>query len=237
MQSLRYSIDSLLGNNQYIVNPDLIFPGQVLIIPDANMQAYVVKPGDTLSKISQQFQVPIPILADINNIADINLLYAGQILVVPKIYTVKAGDTLSNIAQELGVNLTDLLVENNLDPQSYIYVGQTLIVPFRSTQREELVAIENELAPVAARFPGTFFYKGQPNGLRVALTFDDGQTDRDQCHAGCSKKISVPAIFPVGEICRETATVERIVQKAILWPQHNPSDLRRLTAEQVQMKC
>jgi peptidoglycan/xylan/chitin deacetylase (PgdA/CDA1 family) len=233
------SIDSLLGNNQYIVNPDLIFPGQVLIIPDANMQAYVVKPGDTLSKISQQFQVPIPILADINNIADINLLYAGQILVVPKIYTVKAGDTLSNIAQELGVNLTDLLVENNLDPQSYIYVGQTLIVPFRSTQREELVAIENELAPVAARFPGTFFYKGQPNGLSVALTFDDGP-DRIETNAMLDvlKRYQVPATFFLlgRNMPGNGDVVERIVAEGHTVANHSTThpDLRRLTAEQVQ---
>ena len=199
----------------------------------------MVKPGDTLSKISQQFQVPIPILADINNIADINLLYAGQILVVPKIYTVKAGDTLSNIAQELGVNLTDLLVENNLDPQSYIYVGQTLIVPFRSTQREELVAIENELAPVAARFPGTFFYKGQPNGLRVALTFDDG-SDRIETNAMLDvlKRYQVPATFFLlgRNMPGNGDVVERIVAEGHTVANHSTThpDLRRLTAEQVQ---
>ena len=233
------TMDSLLGNNQYIVNPDLIFPGQVLIIPDTNMQAYVVRPGDTLSKISQEFRVPIPMLADINDIADINLLYAGQVLFIPKMYTVKAGDTLSSIAQELGVDLSDLLIENNLSPQSYIYVGQSLVVPFRPTEREELAAIKNELAPVAARFPGTFFYKGQPDGLRVALTFDDGP-DRVETNAMLDllQRYRVPATFFLlgRNMPGNSDVVERIVSEGHTVANHstNHPDLRQLTGEQIR---
>lgn len=231
--------DSLLGNNQYIVNPDLIFPGQVLIIPDTNMQAYVIKPGDTLSQISQQFQVPIFMLADINDIDNINLLYAGQVILIPQMYTVRAGDTLSSIAQDLGVDLADLLTENNLSPSSFIYIGQSLVVPFRPPDREELAAIENELSPVAQRFPDTFFYKGQPDGLRVALTFDDGP-DRVETNAMLDilKRYRVPATFFLlgRNMPGNSQVVERIVAEGHTVANHSTThpDLRELTEEQVR---
>lgn len=231
--------DSLLGNNQYIVNPDLIFPGQVLIIPDTNMQAYVIKPGDTLSQISQQFQVPIFMLADINDIDNINLLYAGQVILIPQMYTVRAGDTLSSIAQDLGVDLADLLTENNLSPSSFIYIGQSLVVPFRPPDREELAAIENELSPVAQRFPDTFFYKGQPGGLRVALTFDDGP-DRVETNAMLDilKRYRVPATFFLlgRNMPGNSQVVERIVAEGHTVANHSTThpDLRELTEEQVR---
>ncbi len=114
-----------------------------------------------------------------------------------------------------------------------------MIVPFRSTQREELVAIENELAPVAARFPGTFFYKGQPNGLRVALTFDDGP-DRIETNAMLDvlKRYQVPATFFLlgRNMPGNGDVVERIVAEGHTVANHSTThpDLRRLTAEQVQ---
>lgn len=168
------SLDSLIGNNQYIIDPNIIFPDQVIIVPGVNRQAYVVKPGDTLSQISQNFGVPIEMLANINNIEDINLLYIDQVLLIPKIYTVKAGDTLIGISKDLGVTLEDLLVENNLSESSPIQTGQHLVVPFRPVNREELADVEKVLSPLAERFPGTFFYKGEAGSLRIALTFDDG---------------------------------------------------------------
>lgn len=168
------SLDSLIGNNQYIINPDRIFPNQVIIVPGVNQQAYVVKPGDTLSQISKTFNVPINMLASINDINDVNLLYIGQVLMIPKIYTVKPNDTLTSISKNLGVTLEDLILENNLNEAEPIYIGQRLVIPFRFINREELADVERELSPLARRFPGTYFYKGEAGDLKIALTFDDG---------------------------------------------------------------
>ncbi len=231
--------DSLLGSNQYIVNPDLIFPGQVLIVPDTGKHAYVVRPGDTLSQIAQSFGVPTAMLANINNISNPDFLYVGQILLVPNMYIVREGDTLPQIAQSLGVSISDLMTENNLRGPQSIYPGQTLSIPSRPTGREELAALDGEMGPIAARFPETFFYKGQPNGLRVALTFDDGP-DRVETNAVLDilKQYQVPATFFLlgRSMPGNSDVVERIVAEGHTLASHttNHFDIRELTEQELR---
>ena len=71
-----------------ISNPNLIHPGQVLkIYTDQPQQpvyeTYVVKSGDTLSEIAQQFGTSVNKIASDNGIKNINLITVGQRL---KIY-------------------------------------------------------------------------------------------------------------------------------------------------------
>lgn len=47
------------------------------------MPIFVVPPGDTLSQIGTQFGVPYQAIAQANGIADPNIIYAGQRLVIP----------------------------------------------------------------------------------------------------------------------------------------------------------
>ena len=71
-----------------ISNPNLIHPGQVLkIYTDQSQQpvyeTYIVKSGDTLSEIAQQFKTTIDKIARDNGIKNVNLITIGQRL---KIY-------------------------------------------------------------------------------------------------------------------------------------------------------
>lgn len=80
-----------------IVNPNLIYPGQVLTIPDGvpgtpppatpppptGSSTYIVRPGDTLGLIALRFGVTIQALAAANNISNINVIYVGQVLTIP----------------------------------------------------------------------------------------------------------------------------------------------------------
>src|SRR5687768_5056731 len=88
----------------------------------AAQQNYVVQPGDTLFRISLRFNTSVAALAAANNIANVNLIYAGQTLVIPGggtpptpvpgqptpvpcppggggTYVVVPGDTLASIAR------------------------------------------------------------------------------------------------------------------------------------------
>lgn len=67
-----------------IPDPNLILPGQVLIIPDYRAERYTVRPGDTLFLISQRFGTTVTILARVNNIADPNRIFVGQVLIIPR---------------------------------------------------------------------------------------------------------------------------------------------------------
>ena len=71
-----------------INNPNLIHPGQVLkIYTDQPQQpvyeTYIVKSGDTLSEIAQQFRTSVNKIASDNGIKNVNLITVGQRL---KIY-------------------------------------------------------------------------------------------------------------------------------------------------------
>lgn len=114
--------------------------------PTTNNAAYTVKSGDTLSGISSRFGVSYEQLARLNNIANPNRIYVGQVLRVngqaaPRYnnysrssatasvrggYTVKSGDTLSGIAAQYGLNWHTLAQRNNLQSPYTIYVGQQL---------------------------------------------------------------------------------------------------------------
>ncbi|MEZ4516981.1 MAG: LysM domain-containing protein [Chloroflexota bacterium] len=88
------SVDAIVQANN-IPNPNLIYVGQVLEVPDGtgpsptpvpppvNPATYVVQPGDTLSQIAARFGTTVPALVAANNIVNPNLIYVGQVLVIP----------------------------------------------------------------------------------------------------------------------------------------------------------
>ena len=81
------SYQKIAANNN-ISNPNLIHPGQVLkIYTDQPQQpvyeTYIVKSGDTLSEIAQQFRTSVNKIASDNGIKNVNLITVGQRL---KIY-------------------------------------------------------------------------------------------------------------------------------------------------------
>ena len=69
-----------------IANPNLIYPGQVLKIytngsaPKDSKEYYTVVSGDTLSGIAARYGTTWQWLAEVNNIANPNLIYPGQVL-------------------------------------------------------------------------------------------------------------------------------------------------------------
>lgn len=91
------SLQSIITANN-ISNPDLIYADQILQIPDGTVTPvpqppptttpppsgnYVVKSGDTLSAIARRFGTTVAAVAQANNISNVNLIYIGQVLVIP----------------------------------------------------------------------------------------------------------------------------------------------------------
>lgn len=98
------------------------------------MDIYVVRQGDTLYTISQNFGVALGRLIADNGLADPSRLVVGQALVIRKparVYTVRAGDTLSSVSRQTGVSVRQLRRNNPaLEGGSRIWPGQTLVLAY-----------------------------------------------------------------------------------------------------------
>ncbi|MDH5823441.1 LysM peptidoglycan-binding domain-containing protein [Luteimonas sp. RD2P54] len=76
-------VDALLQSNPQIRNPDLIYAGDRLSIPDGGQQSYQVRSGDTLGAIARTHGTTVEALAAANNIRNPDLIFPGDRLVVP----------------------------------------------------------------------------------------------------------------------------------------------------------
>lgn len=70
-----------------ISNPNIIYVGQQLLIPDnkpgSSYQLYTVQRGDTLKNIATRYNSTVNTLAQLNQIVNINVIYVGQVLLIP----------------------------------------------------------------------------------------------------------------------------------------------------------
>lgn len=122
-----------------ITNPNIIYPGSVILIPvkEEDIETppgsliYTVQPGDTLYIISLLFGVSTQSILALNNINNPSLIYPGLKIVMPKEavnpfqpiepglvrYTVLPGDTVYKIARRFGTTVISILNANpGLDP-------------------------------------------------------------------------------------------------------------------------
>jgi len=99
-----------------------------------------VASGDTLRKIADRCGTTVNALKLANNISNVNLIYVGQVLVMPgallkgsggyDIYIVNHGDTLKQIASSFSTSMEVLLSLNPaITNANLIYAGQRLSVP------------------------------------------------------------------------------------------------------------
>ena len=115
--------------------------------PENNYKTITILRGDTLSQIAREYGVTVNELARINNIQNINLIYAGSKLKVPVnnsvnsnieeiVYIVKRGDTLSKIASAYNVTVSEIARDNQIKNVNLIYPGQRLVIKAEATGTE-----------------------------------------------------------------------------------------------------
>ncbi len=151
------SVEAMMRQNG-LYNPDLIFIGQVLVIPGGGypgpamhpgpgyscLTAYTVKPGDTLSSIAWNYGTTTAELLRLNGLANADFVYVGQSLCVPApggnapqpvnygsayYHTVVTGETLGGICARYGVDPYQVIHANSLNNGAVIWAGQRLTIP------------------------------------------------------------------------------------------------------------
>ena len=78
------TVEDILRYNN-IQNPDMIYPGQQIRVPVGmgNIPKwYVVRPSDTLFSIAQRYGLDVNDLIDNNNLANPNVIYPGQLIML-----------------------------------------------------------------------------------------------------------------------------------------------------------
>lgn len=103
---------------------------------------YILRSGESLSSVAARFNTSVRAIALLNNITNINLIYAGQRILIPPPdvsleilaqtaqpparHTIRTGDTLAGIAALYGTTVEDLITLNELQAPYTIFAGQTL---------------------------------------------------------------------------------------------------------------
>jgi len=103
---------------------------------------YVLRSGESLSSVAARFNTSVRAIALLNSITNVNLIYAGQRILIPPPdvpleilaqtaqppaqHTIRAGDTLAGIASLYGTTVEDLIALNELQAPYTIFAGQTL---------------------------------------------------------------------------------------------------------------
>ena len=126
----------------------------VFILPVNAETKIIAKKGDTLFKLSKEYNVQLKTLMHKNNFNDATMLLEGEVIILPRrsnqinniSYTVVEGDTLYKIARDYNIKLKDLITINNLGNNSFLELGQIIILPKGSIRKEVISNKSNILA-------------------------------------------------------------------------------------------
>lgn len=109
--------------------------------PAQTGDTWVVRAGDTLSRIASAWNVTVSAVAAANGIANPDLIYVGQVIHRPGTggaaptpqpgtrYQIRPGDTLSGIAQRHGTTVAVLVALNHISNPNRIYAGNWIYLP------------------------------------------------------------------------------------------------------------
>jgi len=150
------TVSALRRANPEIGLGNLIYPGQVLLLPgtilgsDGGYLIYIVARGDTLKSLAARFGSTVEsIMASNPEITNANVIYEGQRLTIysgsstppptpppagGQTYYVVKGDTLRKIAAKFYTSVDAILrVNPQITNPNIIYVGQAITIPAQAS--------------------------------------------------------------------------------------------------------
>ncbi len=117
------------------------------VASDQPLEYYTVSNGQSLAQIAKHYNQTVEQIAQLNNITNPNMIYAGQQLIVSgnpasapaeapaappeqplQYHTVSDGESLAQIAEQYNQTVEQIAQLNNITNPNRIYAGQSLIV-------------------------------------------------------------------------------------------------------------
>ncbi|MCR4334402.1 MAG: M23 family metallopeptidase [Patescibacteria group bacterium] len=100
---------------------------------NTQISVYVVREGDSLSRIAQLFNVSVNTILWANDLPTGSNIQPGQTLVILPVsgikYAVKKGDTIESIAKKYKADVDDVLSYNGFAKNTQLEIGNELIIP------------------------------------------------------------------------------------------------------------
>lgn len=151
---------------------------------------YKIKPGDTLSEIAKQYDLPTRRLATFNQIHDIHSIRAGHMLNIPyqvREVRIAEGQNLASLAKKYEVSRA-LIVKLNPDltkTDGEVYTGQIVKVPRAMTVSEP--------PPTKRKHP-----KNDNNHVQLASRGTGNADKGDETFSSVGANVSGTFAWPVG---------------------------------------
>jgi LysM repeat protein len=197
-----------------IVNPNRIYVGQRLVIPMGRPSGivHVVQPGETLTRIALRYGVDVWAIARANGITNLNHIYVGQRLIIPRAAPPPVPPPPPTPAWWLG-------------PWSGEYFDNvTLTEPAYTTRQDERIDFDWGWGPPAGGMPvnsfsvrwtGTFyfdegtyrFYAKVDDGVRVYV---DGECIIDRWRDGGLRTFTADRALAAGDHAIQVEYYDRV---------------------------
>ncbi|HKI56489.1 MAG TPA: LysM peptidoglycan-binding domain-containing M23 family metallopeptidase [Trueperaceae bacterium] len=205
-----------------------LMPGATLQLPqdgNANPDAYVVQPGDTLYNIALAFHLTVDDLIAYNHL-DGSVINPGQTLKLkpstpppaPLVITVQPGDSLWSVAKDNQVTVAALMQANHVDQGSIIHPGETLKVPGRYAGPSTDTG--GPVAPTVTVVKGESLWSiAHDHGTTVAALMGANDLTSTEVFAGQTLRV-----VPPGQLgpARAVALQPNPPPGTMHWPIHGP---------------
>ena len=126
------ALNGVAGGDDLAVGRSILVPR----IDDAIFDTVVVETGDSLYSIARRFDVSLPVLQVLNQLADTRDIKVGEALLVPKqenaaldVHAVRHGESLNEIAKSYGTTVEFLQSLNGIANPNLIQLDDRLLVP------------------------------------------------------------------------------------------------------------
>ncbi len=191
VSGVRGSVDRDLYTESIFLSDSTEIPNVENQVNKFNIESilYTVQRGNTLSQIARMYGTTVEEIASINNIANPNLIFPGQVLRILTnstvngsetrgagsiTYTVQRGNTLSQIANEYGVTVSQIVEVNDIVNPNLIFPGEKLRITdstnsvLNPVMQNNFYTVQSgdTLYGIARRFGVTVQYLVNLNGIR-----------------------------------------------------------------------